>query len=144
MLEAKNANTIKFATADELSHMQVNFDRRAKVKFSEIPLSFLYNDVVNNLKKQEEKYQLMPKALKMSLDRDPFHQDREMIKFSVLENNNKLFDQDQLKKLKSQQQAGISMKISSLKQMKREADECNIKLSEVGRALLKTSEENNE
>ena len=74
--------------------MQVNFDRRAKVKFSDIPLSFLYNDVVNNLKKQEEKYQLMPKALKMSLDRDPLNQDREMIKFSVLENNNKLFDQD--------------------------------------------------
>jgi len=41
----------------------------------------------------------MPKALRMCLDRDPINPDRELIKFSVLENNNKLYDKDHLEQL---------------------------------------------
>lgn len=72
LLDVNKKNVVQFASETELTSMAIPFDRQ-KVKFSEYPLQFIYNDVIEHLKSQERKYQLIPKSLQLNLERDPFN-----------------------------------------------------------------------
>lgn len=56
---------------------------------------------------------------------------------SVLQNNNKLFERDQIARDLKKMKRAKQRKNAPFIQMKREADNCGIKLSDVGRAMLK-------
>lgn len=71
LLDVNKKNIVQFASETELTNMAIPFDRQ-KVKFSEYPMQFIYNDIIEHLKAQEKKYYLIPKAIYLNLERDPF------------------------------------------------------------------------
>lgn len=63
---------MQFDCKRELELTCIPMDRQS-VKFSRYPIEFLYNEVIDNLKAQEKKFEMNPRALNIKLERAGFN-----------------------------------------------------------------------